>query len=183
MGFLPASKWASGIVERAGREEGRAIVMPSKLFGCNYIASSPQSPREGKASVKTTRVAKKGCRTPFGIRTAQSSRFESCSTLSQLNVSFSRVSVRGRKPSGVGGNALSKLNDKSKVLVWLAMRATYRILLVTALEEPILFCFFDLWARVVGTDICASKGCRCFVLQSQIYSSRSTVPESYRKAT
>jgi len=56
---------------------------------------------------------KEGCRTPFGIRTAQSSRFESRSTLSQLNVSLSRVSMRGWKPFGVGG-AL-KLSQKGLV--------------------------------------------------------------------
>lgn len=38
VGFPPVSNWASGMVEcLAGREEGKAIVKPSKRLGSNYI--------------------------------------------------------------------------------------------------------------------------------------------------
>ena len=65
-------------------------------------------------------------RTLFGIRTAQSSRFESPSTVFQLNLSFSRISVKGWKPLGVGGSLQHNWESKKKGvwsgLVWLAMK-------------------------------------------------------------
>ncbi|SRR5258706_15574576 len=93
--------------------------------------------------------AGRSCRTLFGIRTAQSSRFEPFSTLFQLKVSFSSVSVRGWKPFGVGG----ALQPGVKGLIWLAVRTAYVILLVTIIEESTLFFFFSLWVRVIEGDI------------------------------
>jgi hypothetical protein len=100
------------MVEWAGREEGRAIVKPSKRFGLNYIVTRihilPREREKGKGisiSPKERSGLEDG-RTPLGIRTAQSSRFESFSTLFQLNFSFSRVSVKGWKPFGVGSGGV-----------------------------------------------------------------------------
>lgn len=53
-GLPPASKWASGIVEPAGRDEGRVIVRPSNLFGGSYMARSPRSPGERQGISQTT---------------------------------------------------------------------------------------------------------------------------------
>ena len=116
VGFPPVSNWASGMVEcLAGREEGKAIVKPSKRLGSNYIFTRSRRSRSCREkgmvqSVSQSRrrdtysgfhilrfhgkgKGKNIARTLFGIRTAQSSRFESPSTVFQLNLSFCRISV------------------------------------------------------------------------------------------
>ena len=67
---------------------------------------------------------------------------------------------------------VSEVNyNESKSLVWPAMRAAYRVILVTVLEESALFCFFALWPRVTGTvtDIACwgrKTSHKCFVFRA-----------------